>query len=147
MQNKLGKTVNQKSFMLTLPTLWDWRFRKTGNIFGKKTKREVWPRYVGTWLLPPPHMGPIQPRLLRWSRFKPCLGPGYFLLWSSDCMLETCMLLAGVMVHEHWWPIVFVPDAFSDVFWLSRRVHVQPDLQDWPGLLLRHREQGRLFSG
>ena len=32
------------------------------------------------------------------------LRHGYFLLWSSDCMMETCMLLAGVRVHEHWWP-------------------------------------------
>ena len=32
--------------------------------------------------------------LLGRSRLKPWLGPGYFLLQSSDCMLETCMLLA-----------------------------------------------------
>ena len=30
------------------------------------------------------------------------LATGYFLLQSSDCMLETCMLLAGETVHEHW---------------------------------------------
>ena len=35
-------------------------------------------------------------RLLGLSRFKPCLGPGYFLLQSKGFMLETCMLLAGV---------------------------------------------------
>ena len=29
-------------------------------------------------------------------------GPGYFLLQLSNCMMETCMLLAGVNVHEHW---------------------------------------------
>ena len=34
------------------------------------------------------------PRLLRQCWFEPCLSPGYFLLQSSDCMLETCMLLA-----------------------------------------------------
>ena len=28
-----------------------------------------------------------------------------FLLRSSDCMLETCLLLAGVRVHEHWSPV------------------------------------------
>ena len=28
--------------------------------------------------------------------------PGYFLLQSSDCMMETYMLLVGVRVHEHW---------------------------------------------
>ena len=32
------------------------------------------------------------------------LEPGYFLLQLSNCMMETCMLLAGVRVHEHWWP-------------------------------------------
>ena len=32
------------------------------------------------------------------------LEPGYFLLQLSNCMMETCMLLAGVSVHEHWWP-------------------------------------------
>ena len=37
------------------------------------------------------------------SKFKPCLGPGYFLLQLSDCMMEACMLLAVVRVHEHWW--------------------------------------------
>ena len=44
---------------------------------------------------------PIHLRNLRQSRFKPCLGPGYFQKQLSDCMLETCMLLAGVRVHEH----------------------------------------------
>ena len=29
--------------------------------------------------------------LLGRRRFKPCLGPGYFLLQLSDCMLETCI--------------------------------------------------------
>ena len=29
-------------------------------------------------------------------------GPAYFLLQLSNCMMETCMLLAGVRVHEHW---------------------------------------------
>ena len=33
------------------------------------------------------------------AKFK--FRPGYFLLQSSDCMLETCMLLAGMRVHEH----------------------------------------------
>ena len=30
--------------------------------------------------------------------------------WISwfNCMMETCMLLAGARVHEHWWP-QFVP--------------------------------------
>ena len=53
---------------------------------------------IGTWLLP------HRPRLLGQSQFKPCLWPGYFLLQSADCMLETCMLLAGERIHEHWWP-------------------------------------------
>ena len=35
---------------------------------------------------------------LKKSRFKPCLGPGDFLLQLSDCMLETFILLAGVGV-------------------------------------------------
>ena len=43
---------------------------------------------------------PNDPRLLGLGRFKPCLG--YFLLKSSDCMMETCMLLARMRVHEHW---------------------------------------------
>ena len=30
------------------------------------------------------------------ERCKPCFRSGYFLLQSKDCMLETCMLLAGV---------------------------------------------------
>ena len=30
------------------------------------------------------------------------LGTGNFKLRSSDCMLETCMLLAVVMAHGHW---------------------------------------------
>ena len=30
------------------------------------------------------------------------LATGYFLLQLSDCMMETCMLLTGVRVHEHW---------------------------------------------
>ena len=35
--------------------------------------------------------------------FKPCLKTGYFLLWMSEHMLEeTCMLLAGLRVHEYW---------------------------------------------
>ena len=36
--------------------------------------------------------------------FKPCFGSGYFLLQLSIGMMEACMLLAGVRVHEHWWP-------------------------------------------
>ena len=31
-----------------------------------------------------------------------CFEPGYFLLQLSNCMMETCMLLAGVRVQEHW---------------------------------------------
>ena len=45
---------------------------------------------------------PMHPRLLRQGRFKPCFRPGYFLLQLSDCMMKTCMLLAGARVHEHW---------------------------------------------
>ena len=45
-----------------------------------------------SWVLPPSTT----------DFFKPCLRPGYFLLWSSDCMMDTYMLLAGVRVHEHW---------------------------------------------
>ena len=47
---------------------------------------------------------PIHTRLLGRDRFKPCVRPGYFLLQLSDCMMETCMLLAVVRVHEQWWP-------------------------------------------
>ena len=37
------------------------------------------------------------------GRLKHCLGPGYFLLRLSQCILKTClMLLAGVRVHEYW---------------------------------------------
>ena len=39
------------------------------------------------------------------SRFEPCLRSGYFLLLLSECMMATCILLASVRVHEHWWPI------------------------------------------
>ena len=49
-----------------------------------------------------PYLLPIHPRLLGKGRFKPCFKPGYFLLQLSNCMMETCMLLAGVRVHEHW---------------------------------------------
>ena len=49
----------------------------------------------------------IHDRLLRQSRFKPCIWPGYFLLRSSYSMLETCILLAGVRIHDpsksHYW--------------------------------------------
>ena len=45
-----------------------------------------------------PNCSPIHFRLLVQSRFKPCFMSGYFLLWSYDSMLETCMLLAGVRV-------------------------------------------------
>ena len=38
---------------------------------------------------------PIHPRLLGRDGFKPSLRPGYFLLQSPDCMMETCMLLMG----------------------------------------------------
>ena len=38
------------------------------------------------------------------GRFKACLGPDYFLLQLSDCILETCMLLAGVRVGT--WALV-----------------------------------------
>ena len=31
----------------------------------------------------------------------PLPWPDYLLLQLSDCMLETCMLLAGVRVHEY----------------------------------------------
>ena len=41
-------------------------------------------------------------KLVGQSRFKNCPGSGYFLLWSKDYMLETCMLSAEVRVHEHW---------------------------------------------
>ena len=47
-------------------------------------------RYFGTWLLP----HPPQTSWVKW--------PGYFLLQLPDCMMDTCMLLAGV--REHWWP-------------------------------------------
>ena len=47
---------------------------------------------------------PIHPRLLMRVRFKPSFRPGYFLLQLSNCTMETCMLLVGVRVHEHWWP-------------------------------------------
>ena len=45
---------------------------------------------------------PIHPWLLGQGWFKPCFEPGYFLLLLTNCMMETCMLLAGVRVHEHW---------------------------------------------
>ena len=47
-------------------------------------------------------------RPLGQSRSQPCPRPGYFLLWSLDCMLmETCMLLAAVkegqtLLTLHW---------------------------------------------
>ena len=48
-----------------------------------------------------PDLLPIHPRHLGQGRFKPCFGPGYFLLQLSNYMMETCMLLAGVRVHLH----------------------------------------------
>ena len=51
-----------------------------------------------------PDCSPIQFRLLRQTGFKHCLRAGYLLLWTCDGMLETFLLLAGVGVHEHWWP-------------------------------------------
>ena len=50
-----------------------------------------------------PDLLPIHPRLLGPGKFKPCFSPSYFLLQLSDCMMEACMLLAVVRVHEHWW--------------------------------------------
>ena len=47
-----------------------------------------------------PDFSPIHRRLLGRGRFKPCLRPSFFLLQLSHCMMETCMLLAGVMVDE-----------------------------------------------
>ena len=49
-----------------------------------------------------PRHSPIHPRHFWQGRFKTCFGPSYFLLQLSNCMMETCMLLAGVRVHEHW---------------------------------------------
>ena len=49
-----------------------------------------------TKLLLTPDCSPVHRRLLEWGRFKPWLRPNYFLLHSSDWMLLTCMLLAGV---------------------------------------------------
>ena len=49
---------------------------------------------------------PISEQLWSKTYFKPfkrCLRSGYFLLLLQDFMLGTCMLLAGVRVHEHWW--------------------------------------------
>ena len=43
-------------------------------------------------------------RLFGQGWFKPWLRPLCFLLQSSGCMMETCMLLTVVRVHEHWWP-------------------------------------------
>ena len=43
-----------------------------------------------------PDLLPHHPRLLGQGGFKPCLGPGYFLLQLFDCMMENCMLLAGM---------------------------------------------------
>ena len=31
-----------------------------------------------------------------------CLRLVYFMIQLSDCTMETCMLLAGVKVREHW---------------------------------------------
>ena len=50
-----------------------------------------WPRNIGTWLIP------ICLRLLGWSRFKPSLA-------VNNSMLNTGMLMAGAMIHQHWWP-------------------------------------------
>ena len=48
-----------------------------------------------------PDCSSIHFRLLRQSKFKPCIWPGYFLLQSSDLMYY-CWLEWGV--HEHWCP-------------------------------------------
>ena len=46
-----------------------------------------------------PEMLPHSPQASWQGRFKPCLGPDYFLLQLSDCMMETCVLLAVVRAH------------------------------------------------
>ena len=45
---------------------------------------------------------PHPPRTSWARRSKPCFRPSYFQLQLSNCMMETCKLLAGVRVHEHW---------------------------------------------
>ena len=57
-------------------------------------------------------------RLIRQSRFNPSLGPAYFPLQSKECMSETCMLLAGLRVHEHWYPLVVETTAKGDIKYL-----------------------------
>ena len=54
-----------------------------------------WPRYFGIWLIP------YLPQSSRQSKFKLCLRPGFILVQSSDCMMETCLLFAGMRVHEN----------------------------------------------
>ena len=53
-------------------------------------------KHVATWFAPPstPDFS---------GKFKPCFRAGYFLLQLSEYMMGTCMLLAGVRVHEHLW--------------------------------------------
>ena len=51
------------------------------------------------------------PSLLGRGRFKPCFGPGYFLLQFWNYMMETCMWLAGVGVLIPWiekWGSIFL---------------------------------------
>ena len=58
-----GHEVDERKFAEQFRTLFGSEIRNTGNT--------------------------ISIRLLGRSRLKSCLGPGYFLMQSSDCMLET----------------------------------------------------------
>ena len=49
-----------------------------------------------------PDLLPLHPKLLRQVRINPCFRPVYFLLQLSNCVMGTCMPLAGLRVHEYW---------------------------------------------
>ena len=46
-----------------------------------------------------------------------CLGPGYFLLESKDCMLETCLLLA--MAGKGPWALMTPDEASMVIVWIK----------------------------
>ena len=67
---------------------------------------------------------PIHHRLLGQSRCKPCLRPGYFLLLLSD-MLETCILMVGMRIHEQWWVVTPVKAIWVGIIKKKRRLKTQ----------------------
>ena len=58
-----------------------------------------WPRYLSTWFGPP-----STPDFSGNVGLNLALGLVTYCCSCPNCMMETCMLMAGVRTHEHWWP-------------------------------------------